>query len=488
MTIDRDEDFLRGLVLELRRLPAETPWVEFKHNKAEPADIGEYLSALSNAAALAGEAFGYLVWGIADGSHAVVGTTFDPRTSKKGNEELESWLLRLLSPRLHFNFFRVEIEGCPVVILEVPRAMHKPTAFENRELVRVGSLRKSLKDFPDKERELWRIFDQMPFEEHTAAAQLSAADALALLDFPSYFSLLDLPVPTDQAAILDALAADRLLVRNAAGSWDVTNLGAILFARDLHRFKGLSRKAVRLVVYQGSDRLNTVREQIGQRGYACGFERLLEFLNALLPRNEVIGQALRKDVPMYPDLAVRELIANALIHQDFSITGAGPMVEVFSNRLEITNPGAPLMATDRFLDSPPRSRNEALASLLRRVGICEERGSGVDKVVSQTEVFQLPPPTWETPDGFLRVTLSAHKLLRDMDKDERVRACYLHACLRHVMRDPMTNSTLRQRFGIEPHNSATASRIIRDALEAGRIKPYDPDQGKKNSRYLPHWA
>lgn len=90
MTIDRDEDFLRGLVLELRRLPAETPWVEFKHNKAEPADIGEYLSALSNAAALAGEAFGYLVWGIADGSHAVVGTTFDPRTSKKGNEELES--------------------------------------------------------------------------------------------------------------------------------------------------------------------------------------------------------------------------------------------------------------------------------------------------------------------------------------------------------------------------------------------------------------
>ncbi len=132
--------------------------------------------------------------------------------------------------------------------------------------------------------------------------------------------------------------------------------------------------------------------------------------------------------------------------------------------------------------------NEKLASLMRRFGICEERGSGVDKVVSQTEVFQLPPPAWETPDGFLRVTRFAHKLWRDMDKDDRVRACYLHACLRHVMRDPMTNSTLRQRFGIEPQNSATASRIIRDALDAGRIKPYDPDQGKKNSRYLPHWA
>ena len=125
---------------------------------------------------------------------------------------------------------------------------------------------------------------------------------------------------------------------------------------------------------------------------------------------------------------------------------------------------------------------------MRRVGVCEERGSGVDKVVHETEIFQLPPPVWETFDGSLRVTLFAHRSLREMDKTERTHACYLHACLRHVLRDPMTNSTLRERFGIEAHNSATASRIIRDALEAGQIKPYDPEQGKKNARYLPHWA
>jgi predicted HTH transcriptional regulator len=130
------------------------------------------------------------------------------------------------------------------------------------------------------------------------------------------------------------------------------------------------------------------------------------------------------------------------------------MVEIFSDRMEITNPGLPLVKTERFLDTPPRSRNEALASLMRRAGICEERGSGVDKVVFQTELYQLPAPLFETPEGNTRVILFAHRALNEMDKTDRVRACYLHACLRYVERDPMTNASLRERFGIEEHNAA----------------------------------
>lgn len=127
-----------------------------------------------------------------------------------------------------------------------------------------------------------------------------------------------------------------------------------------------------------------------------------------VPSNEVIEKALRKTVPMYPELAVRELVVNALIHQDFFVTGASPMVEIFADRIEITNPGQPLVATDRFLDTPPRSRNEGLASLMRRMGVCEERGSGVDKVVFQTEVFQLPAPLFEVTGESTRAVLFAH--------------------------------------------------------------------------------
>ena len=164
------------------------------------------------------------------------------------------------------------------------------------------------------------------------------------------------------------------------------------------------------------------------------------------------------------------------------------MVEIFDDRIEITNPGEPLVDTQRFIDTPPKSRNETLASMMRRFRICEERGSGIDKVIAQVEMFQLPAPIFEVPEGFTRVILFAHRPLNEMDKTDRVRACYLHACLRYVQRDFMTNTTLRKRFGIEPKNSAMASRIIRDTLQSGLIRCHDESVGAKARKYLPWWA
>jgi predicted HTH transcriptional regulator len=191
---------------------------------------------------------------------------------------------------------------------------------------------------------------------------------------------------------------------------------------------------------------------------------------------------------MFPEIAVRELVANAVIHQDFHATGTAPLIEIFTKRIEITNPGLPLVKTDRFLDSPPKSRNEAIASFMRRIGVCEERGSGVDKVVFQTELYQLPAPIFETTPEHTRSVLFAHREFREMDKEDRVRACYLHACLRYVQRDYMTNTTLRDRFGIEAKNSATVSRIIKDTIAAGLIRCHDDSVGSKARKYMPWWG
>jgi predicted HTH transcriptional regulator len=488
VTSDRPAAYLASLVNELRALPRETEWVEFKVNQAEPQEIGEYISALANSAALAGKAFAYLVWGVRDGDHALVGTGFDPHATRVGNEELESWLLRLLEPKIDFRFFVVDIDGQRIVLLEIGRAVRHPVRFSGQEFIRVGTYKKKLKDFPEKERALWRIFDRTPFEDGVAAERSTDDEVLRLLDYPSYFDLLERSLPANRQGILDALAEDRLIRRNDAGGWDVTNLGAILFAKRLDAFHPLRRKAVRVIQYRGSGRTETLKEQVGGKGYACGFEGLIAYINGLLPANEVIEQALRKSLPMYPELAVRELVANALIHQDLFVTGAGPMVEIFDDRIEITNPGEPLVDTQRFVDTPPRSRNEALASLMRRVRICEERGSGIDKVVSLIEVFQLPAPLFESPDGSTRAVLFAHKPLSAMDKVERVRACYLHACLRYVTRQPMTNASVRERFGIAPANKAIASRLLREALETGIIRLVSADVADKLRAYVPFWA
>ena len=215
-----------------------------------------------------------------------------------------------------------------------------------------------------------RVFDNtnfgyrriIPFEREIAAEEVAAENMLRLLDYPAYFDLLSLPLPEGRDAILSALEADTLVARGNTGRWNITNLCAVLLAKRLTDFRAQARKAVRVVLYKGETRVETVRKQEGSKGYAAGFEGLIGSITQLLPSNEVIGQALRKQVPMFPELAIRELVANALIHQDFHLTGTGPMVEIFARRLEVTNPGLPLVQTDRFLDSPPRSRNEALAS------------------------------------------------------------------------------------------------------------------------------
>lgn len=488
MNTERKRDYLCSVIHELRKLPQEIEWVEFKHNNAAPDEIGEYISALSNSAAYCGKPSAYLVWGIKNDTHDIIGTSFSPSTTKIGNEELENWLLRLLSPKIVFTFYELTIDEHSIVLLEIARATGHPVQFKNREFIRIGSYKKLLKDFPERERELWRIFDHLPFEDHVALEEVAETDVLQLLDYPAYFDLLKLPLPDNRSGILHALEADRMITRSESGKWNVLNLGAVLFARRLSDFQQLRRKAVRVIVYRGINRINTIREQEGVQGYAKGFEGLINFINNLLPENEVIGKALREKVTMYPEIAIRELVANAIIHQNFDLTGSGPMIEIFDNRMEITNPGRPLVETIRFLDSPPRSRNESLASFMRRIGVCEERGSGIDKVVFATEVFQLPAPMFEVFEEHTRSILFSHKELKEMESDEKIRACYLHACLKYVSRDYMTNSSLRERFGISSKNSAMASRIIRETLDASLIVPHDPSAAKKMMKYVPFWA
>lgn len=484
----RTEEYLVGLVRELVKLPAELPWIEFKQNNDDPQMIGEYLSALANAAALSGKAHAYLIWGVESNSHGIVGTHFEPLTARKGNEPLETWLLRLLEPKILFQLYQVEVEGRALVILEIDRAANRPVAFSGTEYVRVGEVKKALKEVPEQERELWRIFDQTPFEELITAERQDADAVLQLLDYPAYFDLLEQPLPDNRDGILKALVEDRLIQPCQAGGWDITNLGALLFAKRLDDFQPLGRKAMRVVQYRGNGRVETVKEQVGSKGYAAGFEGLIGYINGILPSNEIIEQALRRAVPMFPEIAVRELVANALIHQDLHLTGSGPMIEIFDDRIEITNPGEALVEPDRFVDLPPKSRNEALASLMRRFRICEERGSGIDKVVFQIELFQLPAPLFEVPAGSTRAVLFAHKTLAAMDKTDRVRACYLHACLKWVMRDQLSNASLRERFGVEEKNKAAVSRYIKEAVEAGLIKPLDPTAARKLMKYVPYWA
>ena len=477
-----------ALIDDLLKLPAETPWVEFKKDNSDPFRIGKLISALSNGARLADKHTAYMVWGIRDADHVAIGTTFEPSSHMQKGQPLELWLTQHLRPGIDFSFESVGYQGTKLVLLKIPAAVNTPVEFDRIAYIRVSSATLRLSDHPERMKSLWSKLVSYTWETGLALQFLDSGAVLKLLDYPCYFDLTGQPLPEDQQGILDRLEADRLVQHDAGGRWSITNLGAILFARRLEDFPSpIARKAVRFVAYDGAGRADTVSHRKDmQSGYAASLNDLVDYIDLLLPRNEQVVGALRKERPTYPQEAIRELITNALIHQDMMIQGAGPLVEMFRGRLEITNPGQPLVSPDRFIDFPPCSRNEALASLMRRMRFCEEQGTGIDKVIVAVERNLLPPPDFRAEGDAVRVRLFALRRFADMSSDERIRACYQHAALKYVVGERMKNLTLCARFGIDPKNAAQASAVIRNAMDEGLIK--HADSAHPRAGYVPFWA
>lgn len=479
---------LDKLVNELRKLPNELQWVEFKHNNYKPEMIGKDISALANSATLCEKQRAYMIWGVDDTTHEIVGTEFNLQSLKKGNQELENWLRSLLSSNADFEFHTIQMDNKQVGVLIIYRATTQTVMFEKVDYIRVGSYTKKLTDYPSLRVQLWDRLRESKFEDRLAKQDLELSDALRLLDYVSYFDGIGIPQPTETSEISHYLQEESIIKKQDNGLYSITNLGAILFGRKILQFRTVSRKALRVVQYSGTNRITLLKEKTFNAGYASNFKDAILYIEGILPSQEVIVGALRETKAVYPMLAIREAVANALIHQDFSITGTGPTIEIFDNRIEVTNAGTPLVDIMRIIDNPPRSRNEQLASLMRRLRMCEELGTGWDKIVISCELSQLPAPKIELYEDSTRVVLYGSIPFSELSTEDRVWACYLHACISYVDGKALTNSSLRDRFGLDSSASASISRVIKTTMGKDLIKPVDPDTAPKYMKYVPIWA
>lgn len=454
---------------------SETEHLEFKaaENRFDFEVLVDYCAALAN------EGGGRMILGVTDKApRRVVGTkAFDvPERTVAGIHE-----------RLHLkvSFDEVAHPSGRVLVFHVPsRPVGQPVHYKGRYLMRAGA--ELVPMSPDQ---LKAIFAEGQPGWLCQAALTGCTDdkVVELLDTQCYFDLRHLPYPVNRAGVLERFESEKLIQRRD-GTWTISNCGAILFAKNLTPFDGVGRKAARVIVYEGKGKTKTKFDKPGTKGYAVGFQGLVEFINGLAPANEIIEQALRQEVKMFPEIAVRELVANALIHQDFAETGTSVMIELYADRMEISNPGKPFISPDRFIDEY-QSRNERLADLMRRLGICEEKGSGIDKVIQAVEAYQLPAPDFRVGERRTSVVLFTHLDIEDMDRNDRIRACYQHCCLRYVMNEQMGNQSLRERFKLPESKSATVSQIIAATVDAGKIKSADPTQTSTRYRsYVPYWA
>lgn len=479
---------LNRLVLELCKHPNETTWIEFKHNNYKPDMIGQDISALANSAALSEKSAAYMLWGVDDNTHEIVGTEHNLQSLKKGNEELENWLRYKLSKNVDFEFHITEVNNVNVGVLIIYKATSQTVMFDKVDYIRVGSYTKKLSEFPTLQAQVWDRLRSSKFEERYAKQDLTLDEALQLLDYATYFDIKEMPQPTDREGVVHYMLQEEIIVKQDNGLYAITNMGAILLAKKIRDFSRISRKAIRVVQYNGNNRLEMLKEETLERGYVAGFEGIIKFIEALIPTQEVISGALRERKSAYPILAIREAVANALIHQDFAITGTGPVVEIFQDRMEITNSGVPLVDIKRIIDNPPKSRNEKLASLMRRLRMCEELGTGWDKIVIACELLQLPAPKIEVYEESTRVTLYRDIPFSNISLEDKLWACYLHACIKQVQGEQLTNSSLRERFGLKETSSGSVSRLIKEAQSCGLLKPLDPTTAPRYMKYVPTWA
>lgn len=458
-----------------RTTRSESQSLEFKEAKAQFSQdrLCRYCVAIAN------EGGGHLVLGVADTApRLVVGTSAYPNPV-----EIVEKLFAVLG-------FRVDVQEVShpegrVVVFRIPsRPRGTAYDFQGTYLMRSGA---SL--VPMSEDRLRAIFaeGEPDWLEQVSRADVSAADVIDLLDTQTFFELLNLPYPTTQSAVLGRLLGERLIERTGAG-YNILRIGALLLAKQVRAFADIALKAPRVVVYSGRSKVQTRLDQIGTKGYAVGFQGLVGFVQSQLSQNEVVEDALRREVKLVPEIALRELVANALIHQDFRVEGMSVMIEVYDDRVEISNPGEPIVPVERFIDGY-QSRNERMADLMRRFAICEEKSSGIDKVIAAVEAFQLPPPDFQRSFRRTFVIIFGPRSFDRMGRDERIRACYQHCALQWVMREPMTNQSLRDRFKLSERKSAVVSQIIAATMEAGLVRPDESvGSSRKYARYLPFWA
>ncbi|OYP58515.1 AAA family ATPase [Prevotella sp. P5-92] len=477
---NRKEAALDALHRSIQPVPQELNEIDWKGGLSSKTDrLAQHICAFAN---LSGG--GFLVFGISDDAEfeELDKATIEETTKKLGNiaKNNLAWSIQLEHAVL-------EYEGHALLFIRIPEQQNKPVYLRGRDIYEayIRSAGHTVKMSREQVHEMLALSHGLTFEKRVARSAVMDETVLELLDYEKLYELIDKRIPQNKSRIMDQMCEFGMIERKD-DRYDILNLGAILFARKLKDF-GLENKEVIVRKYSGTNNLVMELEYKMSVGYAVGFEDIVDTVMRFTSKEKI--EVRREAVPTYPRVAVREFAANLMVHQDFGITGMPITIEIFANRLVITNPGYSLNDVNRLIDLPPHSRNEQMAQLMLQLGLCERRGSGVDRAVEAMEKMLLPAYKAENGSDFTRVTLYPKKSVSDLTKEERIEACYQHCCLAYADNETMNNQSVRERFGLNKNQGTIASHIIADTVAKGLIKSSNPDSdSRKFVSYVPFYA
>ena len=477
-----EEKAIKLLDKSLKPVPQELNEIDWKGGLSDNNErLAQHICAFSN---LPGG--GILVFGVNNDASFVEMTKdeIERVTSKLDNIAQN----RMYMP-LQLDHTVLDYEGHPLLFIYIPESREKPMYLRGSDIYNsyIRSAGHTVRMSRQQVRLMIADSEGISYEERIAKHSLSADEVLRLLNYRKLFELLERQLPSSADGILNFMEELDICHRDNVG-YSITNLGALLFANTLSSFDTMKGKGVVVRRYVGNNNRQLLLEQNGGMGYAVGLEGLISFVMNNTGTEHIDG-AVRELIPTYPRVALREFIANALVHQDFAIKGMPITIEIFANRLIITNPGYSLNDVNRLIDLPPHSRNEQMAQLMLQLGLCERRGSGVDRAVEALEKMFLPAYKAESGDDFTRITLYPRKSISEMTREERIEACYQHCCLTYADNETMNNQSVRERFGLNKNQGTIASHIISDTIAKGLIKSSKPDSdSRKFISYVPYYA
>lgn len=428
-------DDLKTLVKRLIAYVSEEDWFEFKDNWYDAYGIGEYISSMSNAAAMLGKENAYLVWGVDNDTHELTDTTFDFHKDVK-NEPLEHFLARQVVPDINFEFHELKMNNKRVVVLIIPAAKKVPTAFNGNRFIRIGSSKVNLNKYPERESKLFDILrNGLPVMEKIEAYSQE-------LTFRKLFLYYE-----DKGIILNKKTFKKnlgLLTKDGK-----LNLLAQLLSDD-------SKIPIRVSIFKGTSKtspLYSVRE-FGNSCLLRSLDKVLEYGDVLniMQADETDRLVERKEVPLFDQNAFREAIINAFVHNQW-IDGNAPMITVYSDRIEILSRGtlAPSQTLEGFYLGESVPVNRCLSDIFLQLHISERSGRGVP-IITQVygkDVFEFRDNAIVVTIPFEKLTLYVENKMKDSEKEEKDLNPTRRLIMKEIENNPkITQSQLMDKVGI----------------------------------------
>lgn len=400
----------------LRDHTAETEWLEFKRNSVEPKQIGEYLSALANAACIHRRQAGYLVFGIDDTTHDVVGTDFDPYKKKgKGNQDLLPWLRTMLRPDTEFTARNVAHPDGRVVVFEIAPAKGQPVSFSGKPYIRIGASKTDLDEYPEKARVIWT--GNRDWAANDWSAEVCAHAGLGDLDPEALQKAREQFVVKHRVQAHEVREWDDVTLLNKAKvlkQGAVTNAALLLLGRP--ETSTLLAPKVASIFWGLKDAENRELDYAHvEPPFLLAGDRLLRRVHNLTVRPLPNRTLFPQEILQYDPWVVREALHNSIAHQDYGLRGRITVVE-FPDRILLTNVGDFLpgdVETVIRQDAPQAIyRNPFLVGAMVELNLIDTQGGGIKRMFHTQRQRFFPLPDYDLTQG-KRVAVGIHGRILD---------------------------------------------------------------------------